>query len=73
MLDQGEPPVRLPITPGRASDKTAAPLLSGDPAAGGVVAGRGDDSLSIPAFVRARGGKAHIPPAPGPCPAPRPG
>jgi transposase len=53
--------VRLLITPGQASDKTAAPeLLAGLPPAD-LVADRGYDSRVLVNLVAARGGRAHIP------------
>jgi transposase len=53
--------VRLLITPGQASDKTAAPeLLAGLPPAD-LVADRGYDSRALVDLVAARGGRAHIP------------
>ena len=53
--------MRLLITPGQASDKTAAPaLLAGLPPAG-LVADRGSDSRAIIELVRSTGGEAHIP------------
>lgn len=54
--------MRLLITAGQASDKTAAPeLLAGLPAAAALVADRGYDSRAIIALVAAKGGQAHIP------------
>jgi transposase len=62
VVDQDGLPVRLLITPGQASDKTAFPdLLAGLPAATVVVADRGYDSRAIVELVTARGGTAHIP------------
>jgi transposase len=53
--------VRLLITAGQASDKTAAPeLLAGLPAAD-LVADRGYDSRALIDMIAARGGQAHIP------------
>ena len=54
--------MRLLITPGQASDKTAFPdLFAALPAASTVVADRGYDSRAIIDLVAARGGIAHIP------------
>jgi transposase len=54
--------VRLLITPGQASDKTAFPdLFAALPAASTLVADRGYDSRAIIDLVAARGGVAHIP------------
>lgn len=54
--------MRLLITPGQASDKTAVPpLLDGLPVAKAVVADRGYDSDVVLALVRQRGSAAHIP------------
>lgn len=61
MVDQDGLPVRLHITPGQASDKTAAPLLLDTLPPGTVIADRGYDSLAIVERVAARGGTAHIP------------
>ena len=53
--------MRLLITPGQASDKTAAPaLLAGLPPAD-LVADRGYDSRALLDLVAASGGRAHIP------------
>jgi transposase len=53
--------VRLLITPGQASDKTAAPeLLAGLPPTD-LVADRGYDSRALVDLIAARGGRAHIP------------
>lgn len=61
-MDQDGLPVRLLITPGQASDKTAFPeLLAGLPRATVVVADRGYDSRALVELVAARGGTAHIP------------
>jgi transposase len=61
VVDQDGLPVRLLITAGQASDKTAAPeLLAGLPAAT-LVADRGYDSRALIDLVAARGGEAHIP------------
>ena len=60
-LQQRGLPVRLHITPGQASDKTAAPALPGALPPGIVVADRGHDSLALVERVAARGGEAHIP------------
>ena len=54
-------PVRLLITPGQASDKTAAPLLLNALPPGTVIADRGYDSRALIELVRDRGGEAHIP------------
>jgi transposase len=62
VVDQDGLPVRLLITAGQASDKTAFPdLIAGLPAATVVVADRGYDSRAIIELVAARGGTAHIP------------
>ena len=61
MVDGEGLPIRLLITPGQASDKTAAPRLLGDLSPGVVVADRGYDSMAIVEFVRARGGEPYIP------------
>jgi transposase len=54
--------VRLLITPGQASDKTAFPdLFAALPTASIVVADKGYDSRAIVDLVAARGGVAHIP------------
>jgi transposase len=54
--------VRLLITAGQASDKTAVPaLLDGLPAAQALVADRGYDSRAIIELVLNAGGEAHIP------------
>ena len=54
-------PVRLLLTPGQASDKTAVPaLLDGLPGTT-LVADRGYDSRAILNLVAANGGQAHIP------------
>jgi transposase len=61
-VDQDGLPVRLLLTPGQASDKTAAPdLLAGLPPARALVADRGYDSRAIVDLVAAAGGHAHIP------------
>ena len=53
--------MRRLITPGQASDKTAAPaLLAGLPPAD-LVADRGYDSRALLDLVAASGGRAHIP------------
>jgi transposase len=62
VVDQDGLPVRLLITPGQASDKTAFPeLFAAVPAASIVIADRGYDSRAIIDLVAARGGVAHIP------------
>ncbi|MEQ8591574.1 MAG: IS5 family transposase, partial [Roseitalea porphyridii] len=61
VVDQDGLPVKLLITPGQASDKTAAPVLLGALPPGTVVADRGYDSSALVALVRDRGGEAHIP------------
>lgn len=62
MVDEHGLPVRLLITPGQASDKTAVPaLLDGLPVAQAAVADRGYDSDAVLALVRQRGSAAHIP------------
>lgn len=62
VVDQDGLPVRLLITPGQASDKTAVPdLLNGLPPARALVADRGYDSMAILDLVRRLGGEAHIP------------
>lgn len=54
--------MRVLITAGQASDKTAFPeLLAGLPSATVVVADRGYDSRAIIDLVAAKGGTAHIP------------
>lgn len=54
--------MRLLITAGQTSDKTAVPeLLQGLPAARALVADRGYDSRAIIALVAEQGGQAHIP------------
>lgn len=61
-MDQDGLPVRLLITPGQASDKTAFPdLIAGLPRPSVVVADRGYDSRALVELVAARGGEAHIP------------
>ena len=61
-MDQDGLPVRLLITAGQASDKTAVPdLLAGLPAASALVADRGYDSRAILDLVARTGGQAHIP------------
>jgi transposase len=61
-VDESGLPVRLLITPGQASDKTAVPaLLQGLPSAQAAVADRGYDSDAVLALVRQRGSAAHIP------------
>ena len=53
--------MRLLVTPGQTSDKTAVPaLLDGLPGAT-LVADRGYDSRTILDLVAAKGGQAHIP------------
>jgi transposase len=55
-------PVRVVLTPGQASDKTAVPdLLDGLRLARNLVADRGYDSRAIVELIEARGAKAHIP------------
>jgi transposase len=62
VVDQDGLPVRLLITPGQSSDKTAVPdLLKGLPAACALVADRGYDSRAILDLVARAGGQAHIP------------
>ncbi|WP_245928038.1 IS5 family transposase [Bosea psychrotolerans] len=61
VVDQDGLPVRLHITPGRASDKTAGPALLDALPPGTVVADSGYDSLALVERVAARGGQAHIP------------
>jgi transposase len=61
VVDQDGLPVRLHITPGQASDKTAAPILLDALPPRTVVADRGYDSLALVERVAARGGQAHIP------------
>jgi transposase len=62
VVDQDGLPVRLLITPGQTSDKTAFPdLLAGLSITSTVVADRGYDSRAIIDLVAARGGDAHIP------------
>lgn len=54
--------MRLLITAGQASDKTAFPdLVAGLPTTSIVVADRGYDSRAIIDLIAARGGEAHIP------------
>jgi transposase len=55
-------PVRVVLTPGQTSDKTAVPdLLDGLRLARNLVADRGYDSRAIVELIEARGAKAHIP------------
>lgn len=55
-------PVRLLVTPGQSSDKTAVPeLVNGLPAARALVADRGYDSRAILELIASTGGQAHIP------------
>jgi transposase len=61
VVDQDGLPVKLLITPGQASDKTAAPVLLDALPPGIVIADRGYDSMALVELVRARGGEAHIP------------
>lgn len=62
VVDQDGLPVRLLITAGQSSDKTAVPeLLAGLPPARALVADRGYDSRAIIDLVAAQGGQAHIP------------
>ena len=62
MVDQDGLPVRLNLTAGQASDKTAVPaLLAGLPPAAALVADRGYDSDAVLALVTERGAQAHIP------------
>ena len=62
MVDQDGLPVRLLLTAGQASDKTAFPdLMAGLPAARALVADRGYDSRAILELVASTGGRAHIP------------
>lgn len=61
VVDQDGLPVRLHLTPGQASDKTAAPLLLDALPPGIVIADHGCDSLALVERVAARGGTAHIP------------
>lgn len=62
MVDEAGLPVRLMLTAGQASDKTAAPeLLEGLPAAAALVADRGYDSDAVLALARERGSEPHIP------------
>ena len=62
MVDQDGLPVRLILTAGQSSDKTAVPdLLAGLPPAQALVADRGYDSRAILDLVAASGGRAHIP------------
>ena len=61
-MDQDGLPVRLLLTGGQASDKTAVPELpAGLPAAQALVADRGYDSRAILDLVASAGGRAHIP------------
>ena len=54
--------MRVVLTPGQASDKTAVPdLLDGLRLAGNLVADRGYDSRAIVELIEARGATAHIP------------
>ena len=54
--------MRLLLTPGQASDKTAVPaLLDGLPVPDALVADRGYDSDAVLELVRQRGSAAHIP------------
>lgn len=61
VVDQDGLPVGLHITPGQASDKTAAPVLLDALPPGTLIADRGYDSLALVERVAARGGTAHIP------------
>jgi transposase len=62
VVDQDGLPVRLLITAGQASDKTAVPeLLDGPSAPQALVADRGYDSDAVLALVTARGAEPHIP------------
>lgn len=61
VVDQDGLPVKLLITPGQASDKTAAPILLKALPPGTVIADRGYDSRALVDLVRDRGGQAHIP------------
>jgi len=62
VVDQDGLPVRLLLTAGQASDKTAFPdLMAGLPAARALVADRGYDSRAILELVASTGGRAHIP------------
>ena len=62
MVDEVGLPVRLLLTPGQVSDKTAAPdLIAGLPTAKALVADRGYDSRAIIDLVASTGGQAHIP------------
>jgi transposase len=61
VVDQDGLPVKLLITPGQASDKTAAPALLRALPPSHVVADRGYDSMAIVELVRELGGTAHIP------------
>lgn len=61
MVDERGLPVRLLITAGQSSDKTAVPaLLEGLPPARALVTDRGYDSRAIIDLVRNAGGEAHI-------------
>lgn len=62
MVDENGLPVRLMLTAGQASDKTAVPeLLGGLPAARAVVGDRRYDSDAVLALITERGSQAHIP------------
>jgi transposase len=62
VVDESGLPIRLLITPGQASDKTAVPALLHDlPAAEAAVADRGYDSDAVIALIQHRGSAAHIP------------
>lgn len=53
--------MKLLITPGQSSDKTAAPMLPNALPPATVIADRGYDSRALVNAVRQRGGEAHIP------------
>jgi transposase len=61
-VDEHGLPIGFTLSPGQASDMTAAPALLGRlPAARAVIGDRGYDWRYLVEFVEARGGQAHIP------------
>ena len=55
-------PLRIVLSPGQASDKTAVgALIKGLPPAAALIADRGYDAQAVLDLVRASGGHAHIP------------
>lgn len=62
VVDEAGLPIRLPISPGQASDKAAAPaLIDSLTHTAHVVADRGYDALALVERIEARGTTAHIP------------